>query len=151
MRKIGLLALLIIMLFSFTDCKKKGSTDKLLSPDLMNNPSTADGKSGDLPLFEFEKETHNFENIFAGEVVSYSFKFKNVGKADLIISDAKASCGCTVPEYPKTPIKPNETGVIKVTFNSAGKQGMINKNITILSNTVPNTKVLTITGFVVTK
>ena len=150
MNKVYLFFVLFLFVFAFTDCKNSNSKEQL-NPDLVTNPITEDGKNGELPAFEFEKETHNFENVFAGEVVSYSFKFKNSGKANLIISEAKATCGCTVPEYPKTPVRPGESGTIKVTFNSAGKQGMISKTITLMCNTVPNTKVLTITGFVVAK
>ena len=150
MKKILYLSLIVLLATTFSNCKRNASSDKLNS-DLISNPMNEDGKSGDLPIFQFETETHNFENIFAGEVVSYSFKFKNVGKADLLISDAKASCGCTVPEYPKTPIKPGDSGLVKVTFNSAGKQGLINKSVTLMANTVPNTKALVITGFVVVK
>ena len=79
-----------------------------------------------------------------GEKVSYSFKFKNVGKSDLVITDAHASCGCTIADYPKTPIPANGSGTIDVTFNSEGKTGFQSKTITIIANTQPNTKVLVI-------
>nr|HNH67158.1 DUF1573 domain-containing protein [Bacteroidia bacterium] len=70
--------------------------------------------------------------ITEGEIVSYNFKFKNSGKAPLIITQASASCGCTVPEYSKDPIAPGQEGFIKVTFNSEGKHGMTSKTITYL-------------------
>ena len=79
-------------------------------------------------------------------MVSTNFKFKNVGKSDLIISSAQGSCGCTVPEWPKEPIKPGEEGKIAVTFNSTGKQGKQNKTITLVANTIPNTKVIALKG-----
>ena len=78
--------------------------------------------------------------------MSYEFKFKNTGNADLIISQATGSCGCTVPEYSKDPVKPGEEGVIKVKYNSAGHGGTVSKTITLLANTIPNTKVLTISA-----
>ncbi|MEI7595442.1 MAG: DUF1573 domain-containing protein [Bacteroidota bacterium] len=150
--KIAILISLTFLVFVVSCKNKTNNTEKddMLNTSLVDIPKTADGSStSDLPVLEFDTETHNFENIFAGEVVSYTFKFKNSGKSDLIISDAKATCGCTVPEYPKKPIKPGESSFITVTFNSAGKQGVQNKTITILANTIPNTKVLTITGVVV--
>ena len=94
----------------------------------------------------FEKDVHDFGKIVEGEKVSYSFKFKNTGKVDLIISDAKGSCGCTVPQWPKNPVAPGADGVVDVTFNSSGKSGMQNKTVTLITNAIPNTKVLTITG-----
>jgi len=79
-----------------------------------------------------------------GETVSYPFKFRNTGKSDLVISDVSTSCGCTVPSFPKNPIHPGQDGVIKVSFNSAGKHGYQNKNIVVVANTQPNTFILKI-------
>lgn len=135
---------------SFSGCKDKNIGDGQLSPDLVNNPSSANGEEGDLPAFTFEKSTHDFGTIKQGEKISYSFKFKNTGKADLIIASAKGSCGCTVPQYPKMPIAPGGEGVIDVTFDSSGKSGNQNKQITVVANTVPNTTILTITGLIET-
>ncbi len=128
-------------------CKPKDANTKL-SPDLVTNPATADGKPDmdKLPVFEFETDNHEFGQINQGEKVSYSFKFKNAGKSPLIITSASASCGCTVPEYSKDPVAPGDEGFIKVTFNSEGKHGMVSKNVTLLANTIPNTKVLTISA-----
>ena len=90
------------------------------------------------PAFKFEKESYDFGQIMQGEKVSYDFKFKNIGKSPLIITSATATCGCTVPEYPKEPIQPGKEGIIHVVFNSATKSGMQNKVVTIKANTVPS-------------
>ncbi len=130
------------LLFLFSCNSGNGRIDT----DVVNNPNTASGK-GDmstLPVFDFEEEVHDFGKIREGETVSYSFVFKNTGKSDLLISDVSTSCGCTIPSYPKTPIKPGKTGTIKVTFNSAGKHGFQTKNIVIAANTQPNTKLIQI-------
>ena len=92
--------------------------------------------------FNFEKDLHDFGQLIDGEKVSYSFKFTNSGNAPLIISNAKGSCGCTVPNWPKDPISPGETGTIDVTFNSSGRIGKQNKAITLTANTNPSRKVL---------
>ncbi len=120
---------------------------------VVNNPATAENSEGvsdevAIPVFTFEKEAHDFGTIIQGEKVAYSFKFKNTGDGDLIITSAKGSCGCTIPEYPTDPIAPGATGVIDVVFNSDGKKGQQNKKVTIVANTVPNTKVLAINGMV---
>lgn len=90
------------------------------------------------PVIKFEKNSYDFGKIQEGEKVTYNFKFKNTGKSPLIISNATASCGCTIPEFPHEPIAPGASGVIKVVFNSTGKMGMQNKVVTVTSNTVPS-------------
>jgi hypothetical protein len=105
-----------------------------------SNNSTA-GKTtanaADAPLMKFEKVTHDFGKIKPGDIVNYDFKFTNAGKSPLIITDGYATCGCTKPTWPKTPIKPGDSGVIHVTFDSKGKMGLQDKLITITANTNP--------------
>jgi hypothetical protein len=129
-----------------------GSNDQgSLSSDVVNNPNTANGKPdlSSLPFIKFEEEVHDFGKIIEGETVSYSFKFTNTGKTDLIIADVSTSCGCTVPSFPKTPIRPGEKEIIKVSFNSAGKRGYQTKNIVVVANTQPNTTMIRIKAQVV--
>lgn len=96
----------------------------------------------------FEKKVYDFGTITEGEVVEHTFKFTNTGDTDLIISNASASCGCTIPDWPKEPIAPGKQGKIKVKFNSNGKKDMITKDITILANTDPVKTILQIKVFV---
>ncbi|MEM6830889.1 MAG: DUF1573 domain-containing protein [Bacteroidota bacterium] len=99
---------------------------------------------GPLPAFAFEKEAHDFGTIKDGDVVEHIFSFTNTGEAPLIISDAKGSCGCTVPEWPKEPIPVGGKGELKVKFNSKNKPGIQNKTVTITANTWPETQRLNI-------
>ena len=99
----------------------------------------------------FTENIHDFGILQDGEVVTYKFKFTNTGNADLIVSSATASCGCTVPSYPKEPVKPGQESAIDVQFNSSGKSGKNEKQITILSNTVPNQTYLIIKADVQSK
>jgi hypothetical protein len=145
-----LTSLLIVSCGNNTDEPKEGEVR--VSPDIVNNPETASGEITDktgVPKFDFEEITFDLGTVESGESVTHEFKFKNSGDKDLIISQAKGSCGCTQPEYPKDPVAPGDEGVIKVTFNSTGISGQITKNITLIANTTPNTKVLTITGEVI--
>jgi Protein of unknown function (DUF1573) len=80
---------------------------------------------------------YNFGTITEGEKVEYSYRFKNTGTNPLVIFNATASCGCTVPEKPEKPILPGETGFIKVVFNSSGKRGHNEKDVNITSNANP--------------
>lgn len=98
------------------------------------------------PVFGFDKEKHDFGSIESGSSPKTKFTFTNTGKSPLIITNAKGSCGCTVPTWPKEPIAPGATGEIEVQFNSGTKKGPQTKTVTLTANTVPNTKVLTITA-----
>lgn len=100
------------------------------------------------PEIAFESDVHDYGTIKQGAEGSCEFKFKNTGKEPLIISNAKASCGCTVPSYPKEPIMKGQTGTIKVTFNSAGKMGVQDKTVTLTSNAKQNPIVLHMKGTV---
>ncbi|MCR8559802.1 DUF1573 domain-containing protein [Mucilaginibacter sp. BJC16-A38] len=95
------------------------------------------GNAASTAAMKFENDAHDFGKIKTGDKVSYDFKFTNTGSSPLIITDAVATCGCTKPEWPKTPVKPGESGMIHVTFNSAGKSGLQDKQITITANTNP--------------
>jgi len=129
-------------------CKNSTVKDDSVSPDLITNPVTASGKNnkGDLPIIEFDQYKHDFGTMIQGEKLSHTFKFTNTGGADLIISQASATCGCTVPTFSSKPVKPGERGSIEVVFNSAGRTGSNHKTISILANTQPNTVQLEITA-----
>ncbi len=94
-------------------------------------------KPEDYPKIEIENNGEfDFGTINEGDKVEHVFKFKNIGKkADLVIVHAQASCGCTVPEWTKEPIKVGQTGEIKIVFNSTGKPGEQRKTVTLTTNT----------------
>ena len=79
----------------------------------------------------------DFGKMKEGENLEVSFRFKNVGDKPLVISNVSASCGCTVPETPKKPYQPGETGVIKASFNSSGKVGSQSKQVNVFANLDP--------------
>ena len=97
----------------------------------------------------FEEAVHDFGELPEGPKVNTAFKFKNTGAEPLIISNAKGSCGCTVPIWPKEPILPGEEGIIKVEYNTARRPGPFTKTVTITSNTSAGNTVLKIRGTVV--
>ena len=109
--------------------------------DATKTPAPADGK---YPVMTFDKSEHDFGKIKSGAKVDYAFNFTNTGEADLIITKAKGSCGCTVPEYPKDPIKPGQSGKIKVSFDSGNKQGQQHKTVTISTNSAKGDEKLSI-------
>jgi len=141
MKNLFIIAFAVI---AFTACKQKSKLDEKVAAAA--NTSAAPVAEADAPKVKFEKEIFDFGVITQGEKVQFDFKFKNTGKTPLIITDATATCGCTVPEYPKTPVKPGEEGVIKVVFDSAGKIGMQDKQVTIFSNANPEADKLHLVG-----
>ena len=103
----------------------------LMTTACKNKDTAVDGEFAEIT---FEKNEHDFGNVKQGDKVSYDFKFTNTGETDLVIADAKGSCGCTVPEYPKSPIKPGDGGSIKVSFDTTGKSGQNTKSVTLTCN-----------------
>lgn len=98
--------------------------------------------------FKFVAETYDFGKIPQGTPVTHEFQFENIGSEPLIISKVESTCGCTVPEYTKTPIKPGEKGTVSVTFNAA-QATPFSKMVTIRSNAKTPVKALYIKGTVV--
>ncbi len=126
--------------------EKKGVTT-----DLVNSPGSASDVGSDKPhpIITFKVESHDFGKITQGEKVSYSFKFKNTGEGDLLITSAQGSCGCTVPHYSDKPLAPGGEGAIDVVFDSDDKKGIVKKTVTVVTNAIPSTKMLTITTEVI--
>lgn len=152
MKRIAIIAASIALVtLSACNNETKGDDKAVeVTTDLINNNATAaEGAVVDeanAPKFEFEETVMQFGEISQGEKVKRMFTFTNVGKTSLIISDAKGSCGCTVPLWPRNPIAPGEEGEIEVVFNSNGKSGHVKNTVTLVANTVPNVMVLAIEG-----
>jgi hypothetical protein len=111
-----------------------------------SSESKANVDKATAPIMTFAKESHDFGQVNEGDKVVFDFFFTNTGKSALIISNATATCGCTVPEYPKQPLAPGKTGIIHVVFNSTGKSGMQNKIITLTTNTFKGNEELHLVG-----
>lgn len=125
----------------------------LFSCDIRNNGRKGDvqaaGKSNhfnDTTIVQMIDSVYNFGTVTDGENVVFSYRFRNAGTKPLIISSATASCGCTVPEKPEEPVKPGETGFLKVVFNSKGRVGQVHKEVTVVSNAYPQFPVLQLVG-----
>ncbi|MBF9237271.1 DUF1573 domain-containing protein [Hymenobacter sp. BT683] len=98
------------------------------------------------PAITFEESKYDFGSVAQGGVVDHTFKFKNTGTAPLVISNIGVSCGCTTPEWTKTPVMPGKTGTISAHFNTAGKIGMQNKVLTIESNSPAGSTTVSLVG-----
>ncbi len=142
---------LIVSFVLFASCKK----NEVETIKMPNIPSLKKNRiqeitprvvpiNGKYPIITFDETEHDFGIIDKESKVDYTFDFKNTGEADLIITNAIGSCGCTIPEYPKEAIKPGKFGKIKVSFNAAGKHGQQQKTVTITTNTSQGTESLRI-------
>ena len=121
--------------------------------DVIRNPITADEPldTNKLARIVFEQPLYNFGKTKEGNHVEHSYTFTNTGKVPLVISNCKATCGCTVPEWPKDEVPPGGTGVIKATFNTESRDGHQRKGITITANTYPNETLIYLEGDVIKK
>lgn len=123
-----ILSLLIVTTLTATVCAKKKNKD---------------------PEMTFTETAHDFGTIDQNaKSVVYEFEFENTGGSPLVIYNATADCGCTRPEYPKSPVAPGKKGKIKVTFMPRGYRGGFEKNVKVKSNSSPKMKVLKISGIV---
>ena len=128
----------------------------LISCNIRNNNKNGEiqalelsGSMADTTSVQIIDSVYNFGKVTDGEKVVFSFRFKNTGKNPLIIASARASCGCTVPEKPEQPIKPGETGYLKIVFDSKGRVGQVQKEVSVASNAYPGFPVLLLTGEVI--
>ncbi len=110
-------------------------------------PPAVPATDAETTTVNFESDVHDFGTIKQGDNGTCEFKFTNTGKVPLIISNAKGSCGCTVPDWPKEPIKSGESNVIKATYDTK-RVGAFTKTVTVTSNTKEASKILTIKGVV---
>ena len=144
------LQFILVLIFSVAISCHSASEDKAITTDLVNSPLTANQSAEKVlaPKIQMDEESFDFGEMQQGESVTHDFVLKNIGDANLIISTAKGSCGCTVPEWPKEAVGEAEDAIIKVTFNSGKKEGKQNKTVTLVTNAIPSIKVLTIKGTV---
>ena len=111
---------------------------------------TASAQDSEKAEFKFNEEKHDFGKIPQGIPVTTVFEFTNIGKEPLILTDVKPTCGCTIADYTKTPVKSGEKGLIKITYNAQAVMPF-NKTIVVTSNAKTPTKYLNIVGEFIVK
>ncbi len=143
--KKSILIVATIAALAFTSCKENAA-DKV-SEENVAAAAERDEKATEFPVMTFEEKEFDFGTIDQGTNVEHTFTFTNTGKAPLVIVDAKSSCGCTVPSFPKEAVAPGETGEMLVKFNGSGKN-QVSKTVTITANTKSGKETLKIKAFV---
>jgi hypothetical protein len=155
MKKIFAQALIVVVIATGmyscnTEAKRASSTDSQLSAHVQtaSQPAAAQSVAADAPVITFDETAWDFGTIQEGEVVKHTYTFTNTGKSPLIIQNATAQCGCTVPQWPREPIAPGQKGEIQVAFDSKGKVGAQSKSVTITANTQPEISQVMLKGVV---
>ncbi|MFQ3577249.1 MAG: DUF1573 domain-containing protein [Cytophagales bacterium] len=140
MKKLIAILTLIMLVSCETKEEKSNKSEEIAEVEIKDSLNA--------PKMQFQLSSYDFGKVKMGDIVKYSFQFTNSGTEPLIISNAYASCGCTVPTWTKEPIAPGKTGEIYVEFNTAGKKGVQNKKINIKANTVPEDNFVELNGVV---
>ena len=126
-----MLGLGAMCLIAFVSCKENAA--KKIEESNVVAAAERDAVASNFPVLEFDKKEHDFGEIEAKTAVETVFNYKNTGDAPLVITDIKSSCGCTVPEWPRQPILPGQSDVIKVKYDTK-RIGAINKSVHVYSN-----------------
>ena len=151
MKKTTLLYTFFLFAVVFTSCNTSNASSKVNKTNLENAKSRdIEIKKGSASI-SFDTNEYDFGTVNEGDVVEKTFKITNSGNTDLIITNAQPSCGCTVPVWPKEPIKPGASADLFVKFNTTGKPNRQLKTITLTTNTEAGRQVLKLKGSVTPK
>lgn len=129
---------ILLAVFALSACRLTDySEDDGITPDIINTPGS-DEVDGKAPVLSLAVEEIDLGIITQGEIIEYDLGFTNTGESALVLTDVRATCGCTVgKDWPREMIAPGEEGNIKVSFNSEGKDGHKESTISIVANTQP--------------
>jgi hypothetical protein len=121
--------------------------------DLVHNPMRPDGSidSSFLAIMTLQDTLYDFGTVNEGDVITKAFSFTNTGTAPLLITEAKSTCGCTIPHWPREAIPPDSSGVVLVNFNTIHRTGAQLKEVTIFANTFPSQPTIWLSGRVIKK
>ena len=141
----GLLVVLSVSIFLFS-CDVRNFKNKKAGSEIIGDVQFKDSTT-----VQVTDSLYNFGTVKDGENVAHNFTFKNTGTHPLIIETARPSCGCTIAEKPDKPVLAGESGIIRVIFNSSGRVGNAQKQITVISNAYPSFPLLELKGMVTNK
>lgn len=145
MKKV-ILVLSAVCLIAFTSCKENAA--KKIEESNVAAAAVRDASASVFPVLEFDKKEHDFGEIEKGTPVETIFSYTNTGKAPLVITDIKSTCGCTVPQdWSREPLAPGASGKFTVKYNGSGAN-KVSKSITVTANTEKGSEIVKITAFV---
>ncbi|GAB5553291.1 MAG: hypothetical protein Sapg2KO_28820 [Saprospiraceae bacterium] len=153
---IGLCALLAACSSNTTATQQEQTVEEIMAApsirnsDIVRSPVSANAPTdtNDVAKMTFQEPLYDYGEVLEGAIVEHTFTFTNTGTQPLLISNARSTCGCTVPEWPKNPILPGEDGEISVKFNTANKKNQQTKPVNITANTYPSMNTVYLRGTV---
>jgi len=148
MRKISILLLLLAVEPFFYACKEGNASSKIKKEKIDMAKKRDQKVIKASAQIQFDSTEIDFGTVDEGEIVEAKFTVINAGKTDLVISNVQPSCGCTVPIWPKNPIKPGASSEVLANFNTSGKPNRQFKTLTLFANTPTGRHVLKLRGFV---
>jgi len=151
MKKIFITTVLALSTMIFISCNEGNASSKVKKENVKEAKKRDVEISKGAAEIQFDRTEFQFGTVNEGDVVEAKFVVINSGKTDLIITKVQPSCGCTVPEWPRTAIKPGESGEILAKFNTAGKPNRQSKTLTLYTNTAKGREILKLTGSVTPK
>ena len=151
MKKLSILAAVVLSSVVFISCEGEKASSKIKKENIAKAEQRDKDISKGAPTISFDLEEYDFGTVDEGEIVEHSFLVTNTGKSNLVITNAKATCGCTVPTWPKEPIAPGASADVKVRFNTSGKPNKQSKTVTLYTNTAKGTETVKIKGMVTPK
>jgi Protein of unknown function (DUF1573) len=143
------LTLLLLLVVAGLYAQDKKALPKAELKDKIAVAPAASTPNPNAPKISFIHEEYDFGTVVEGPAITHDFKFTNNGKEPLVLSNVRASCGCTVPTWPKEPVLPSKQAAISATYNTQGRVGPFTKTITVESNASEPSKVVTIRGTVI--
>ena len=150
MKRVSIIMAVFFSAVFLVSCSKEKASTKIKKENLVKAEKRDSNLMG-APVISFDKEEFDFGVVNEGDVVEHAFLVTNNGESDLIITKAKASCGCTVPTWPKEAIAPGESAQVQVKFNTSGKKNKQNKTVTLTTNTAKGVETVRIKGMVTPK
>ena len=137
MYKVIYQSVIVFLVWGCVACSNQNKEE--FDSTIVNIPVSAEEKNDKtrMPKLEFEQTQHDFGNLIQGEKVSFTYKFKNIGNATLVISAVIPGCNCTVAKFTQIPVAPGETGSVTVNFNTETKKGLVSSHVVVQANTYP--------------
>lgn len=151
MKKIVLGLAFAVATVGFVSCGQGNAASKVKKENVVSAEKRDNDISKGAPVLSMSTEEYDFGTVNEGDVVETSFVVTNTGKTDLVIMDAKTTCGCTAPVWPKEAIAPGASAEVQVRFNTNGKPNKQSKAVTLITNTAQGREIFKLKGMVTPK
>lgn len=151
MKKVLIALGFVVATTGLISCGQGNAASKVKKENIVEAEKRDNDISKGAPVVAMSVEEYDFGTVKEGDVVETSFVVTNTGKSNLVIMDAKVTCGCTVPVWPKEAIAPGASAEVQVRFNTNGKPNKQTKSVTLITNTAQGREIFKLKGMVTPK